>query len=182
MHINVEFKARCRDPEWAHSYLQRIASEYKGLDHQIDIYFNVPNGRLKLRKGNIENSLIYYQRENISGPKQSDVTLLAVNPDSSLEEILRKSLGVKVEVHKKRHIYFADNVKFHIDEVKDLGNFIEVEALDLRGNLKRELLEIQCKTYREKLRVEDEDLISCSYSDMLLKLEESGKLEYETTN
>ena len=31
---------------------------------------------------------------------------------------------------KKREIYFIHNVKFHIDNVKNLGTFIEIEAID----------------------------------------------------
>ena len=97
-HINVEIKARCGDQEKIRKILRERDANFKGTDHQIDTYFNVSNGRLKLREGNIENFLIYYERENIAGPKQSNVTLYAVAPQSSLKGILEKVLGVSVVV------------------------------------------------------------------------------------
>ena len=49
--------------------------------------------------------------------------------EATLKEILVNSLGVKAVVVKTRQIYFIENVKFHFDKVKDLGTFIEVEAI-----------------------------------------------------
>ena len=51
-------------------------------------------------------------------------------PDKTLKEILIKTLGIKAVVDKRRKIYFINNVKFHFDTVKDLGTFVEVEAID----------------------------------------------------
>jgi predicted adenylyl cyclase CyaB len=168
MHINVEFKAYCNFPDKIREILKIQGADYKGRDHQVDIYFNVPNGRLKLRKGNIENSLISYQREDIAGSKQSNVHLFHIEPGTSLEEILTTTLGVKVVVDKQRDIYFIENVKFHVDEVQGLGSFVEVEAIDLKGDIGREKLQQQCNQYKKMLGVKDEDLIAQSYSDLLL--------------
>lgn len=169
MHINVEFKAHCENPEKVREILAYEGADYKGRDHQVDVYFNVPNGRLKLRKGNIENSLIGYQREDIAGSKQSNVHLLRTEPGTPLEEILTTTLGVKVVVDKQRDIYFIGNVKFHVDEVQGLGSFVEVEAIDLEGNIGREKLQQQCNQYKTMLEIRDEDLIAKSYSDLLLE-------------
>ena len=62
--LNVEIKAGCRNAEFIRNYLQANNAELKGTDEQTDTYFEVPNGRLKLREGNIENNLIFYEREN----------------------------------------------------------------------------------------------------------------------
>ena len=96
MHVNVEFKARCSEPDRVKVILEREGADYKGKDHQIDVYFNVLHGRLKLRKGTIENSLIGYEREDYAGAKQSKVGLFKTEPNSSLEGILTTALGVKV--------------------------------------------------------------------------------------
>ena len=71
----------------------------------------------------IENSLIYYEREEKAGPKSSIVSLFKTEPQTPLKNLLTKALGIKVVVDKKREIYFIDNVKFHIDSVVNLGNF-----------------------------------------------------------
>jgi len=52
-HLNVEIKARCAHLDEARKVLQELGADYKGTDHQTDTYFVVPNGRLKLRQGNI---------------------------------------------------------------------------------------------------------------------------------
>ena len=59
-HTNIEIKARCAQPEKATQILRRKGADFKGLDHQTDTYYKVPKGRLKLRRGNIENTLIFY--------------------------------------------------------------------------------------------------------------------------
>lgn len=169
MHINVEFKARCNNPDEIRRILQEEGADYKGRDHQVDIYFNVRNGRLKLRKGNIENNLIAYDREDLSGVKQSNVHLVRVERGSDLEQALKITLGVKVIVDKQRDIYFIENVKFHLDEVEGLGRFIEVEAIDSEGIIGKERLQEQCEYYKNLLGVMEEDMISKSYSDLLIE-------------
>jgi adenylate cyclase class IV len=119
-HVNIEIKVKLNNRDQIREILKSRNADFKGVDHQIDTYFNVSSGKLKLREGNIENDLIYYQREDKEGPKQSDIILFPSDPASSLKEILTKSLGVLVVVDKTREIYFIDNVKFHIDTVVDL--------------------------------------------------------------
>ena len=170
MHIiNIEIKARCGDPERVRSVLRSHRARFAGTDHQVDTYFRVPAGRLKLRQGIIENALIYYNRQNQSGPRKSDVLLHAVSPNSGLKEILTKVLGVLTVVDKQREIYYIENVKFHIDTVQGLGGFVEIEAAgDERSD--REMLFEQCRGYAEQFAIREEDLVAESYSDMIMKL------------
>ena len=167
--LNVEIKAVCNDPEFIRNYLLSHKAELKGTDEQTDTYFNVSTGRLKLREGNIENNLIFYERTNQHGPKNSHFHLVKVEDAKGLKEVLTKSMGVKVVVKKKREIYYISNIKFHIDEVPELGSFVEIEAGNILANLSREELKEQCDFYMEELGIKEEDLIAISYSDMLLK-------------
>lgn len=169
---NVEIKARCADPERIEKILRAQNARYIGVDHQIDTYFNVPNGRLKLREGNIENHLIFYQRDNQAGPKKSEVILYSSKPDSTLKSALLASIGEKVIVDKKRAIYFIANVKFHVDNVRGLGSFMEIEAIDRTDTLPLDKLHEQCRTFMDLLQISDADLIDVSYSDMLLAQKE----------
>lgn len=167
--LNIEIKARCSNHNKIRSILNAHSADFKGIDHQIDTYFNVPHGRLKLREGNIENFLVFYKREDKEGPKQSNVVLFRTDPGSSLKEILINSLSTKVVVDKKREIYFINNVKFHIDTVNKLGRFMEIEAIDDDESIGKEKLLKQCESYLTLLQIPKTDLISTSYSDMLLK-------------
>ncbi|MBK6826381.1 MAG: class IV adenylate cyclase [Chitinophagaceae bacterium] len=166
--MNIEIKAHCSDTSKVRNYLLTNNAELRGTDHQTDTYFNVSNGRLKLREGVIENNLIFYERNNQAGPKQSNFSLVKVEDATGLKASLIAALGQKVVVKKQREIWYIDNVKFHIDEVPGLGSFIEIEAGNLLADLSREQLQEQCDFYMNAFGVNAEDLIAISYSDMLL--------------
>jgi predicted adenylyl cyclase CyaB len=167
--INFEFKAKVSSLNGLEKKLLTLNPKYIGEDNQVDTYFNVKAGRLKLREGNIENSLIYYERINSPGAKQSDILLYHHTPDKAIKDILIKLHGVKVVVDKKRKIYFIDNVKFHFDLVIGLGTFIEVEAIDTDGNICIEKLKEQCDFYSAFFNISASDYIAFSYSDLILE-------------
>ncbi|RYG27324.1 MAG: CYTH domain-containing protein [Chitinophagaceae bacterium] len=169
-HLNVEIKARCTNPGFIRQYLLDHGASFKGTDHQTDTYFHVANGRLKLREGNIENNLIFYERHNQAGPKHSDFNLVKIPDAAGLKEVLQKSNGIKVVVEKKREIFYIGNVKFHIDEVPSLGHFMEIEAGNIGVDLSAAQLRAQCDHYMSELNIQQADLIDVSYSDMLLSL------------
>lgn len=167
-HLNVEIKAKCVDHNKVRETLKSKSANFKGVDHQMDTYFKVNSGRLKLREGNIENYLIYYDRENKDGPKESKIILFKSDPNSTLKEVLIHANGVLVVVDKKREIFFIENVKFHIDIVKNLGSFVEIEAIDKDGSIGKDKLYAQCQSYMKLLNISNKDLISVSYSDLIL--------------
>lgn len=164
---NVEIKARCKDIKALEKILQGHQADYKGLDHQIDTYFKVPNGRLKLREGNIENALIHYDRGNQAQPKLSSINYYQPTKSADLKATLTAALGVKVVVDKKRQIFFMDNVKFHLDKVEGLGTFAEIEAIDKDGTFDQATLQQQCYNYMAILGIKEADLVAVSYSDLL---------------
>jgi len=49
-HLNIEIKARCDDLAAVRSVLVHHDADFVGEDHQIDTYFDVGKGRLKLRE------------------------------------------------------------------------------------------------------------------------------------
>lgn len=168
---NIEIKARCSNLDEVRKILQSSSAEFKGKDRQIDSYFNVNHGRLKLREGDIENALIQYDRDDKEDPKLSEFLLYKSTNNQLLKELLTKALGVLVVIDKEREIYYLDSVKIHLDNVKNLGTFVEIEA---NGNAEDddEMLNMmkECKYYLKLLRISDDDLIAFSYSDMMLDL------------
>ena len=181
-HLNIEIKARLTkkneiievgqarsiDPDSIRKYLQDHDAKFIGTDEQTDTYFNVSNGRLKLREGIIENNLIYYNRSNQANPKSSHFQLIKLEHPKEIKEVLTQSCGIKIIVHKRREIFYIDNVKFHIDELEGLGSFVEIEAGDiLADKTESELLE-QCNFYMKEFGIKTNDLVAESYSDLLL--------------
>lgn len=167
---NFEFKAKIDEIEKYENQLLTLHPKFQGLDHQIDTYFNVANGRLKLREGNIENALINYDRENVSGSKESQIILYQHEPNVALKNILIRQFGIKTIVDKKRKIYFIGNVKFHFDVVENLGTFMEVEAIDSKEEFTIEELKVQCDNYFEFFELKKSSLIDKSYSDLMMEI------------
>lgn len=167
--LSLEIKARCSEPARIRKVLLVRGASFKGLDRQVDTYFHVPSGRLKLREGNIENALIYYKREDRKNSKKCDFTLFPCAKKTPLKKLLAGALGVLAVVDKRREIYFIKNAKFHIDRVKRLGSFMEIEVFgspQAAAGLKR-----QCEFYRKLLGIQAKDLVADSYSDQILRLQ-----------
>ncbi len=163
----IEIKARCSDHAAARERLASRGARFHGADHQVDTYFDIPSGRLKLREGTIENALILYDRDDQPAPKESRVLLYETGDGASLKAILCRLFGVFAVVEKQREIYFIDNVKIHLDVVAGLGTFLEIEAIDDDGSRTRDELHGRCLAMMDLLRVGDRDLLVSSYSDML---------------
>ncbi|MDX1906336.1 MAG: class IV adenylate cyclase [Bacteroidia bacterium] len=167
MHLNVEIKARTTRHAEIRAYLRTQGADFRGTDRQTDTYFVCPNGRLKLRQGTIENTLIHYERPDQAGPKPSVVRMYHPQDSPALYDLLSSAVGVWKEVRKSREIYFIANVKFHLDEVAGLGQFVEIEAIDHDHSLGQAYIEAQCQAYMTALGIQPEDLLTQSYSDMI---------------
>jgi len=170
MKANIfEIKCRIDNPDHIHELLTSMSADVKGTDHQIDTYFNVKEGRLKLRQGNIENTLIRYHRKEVKSIKQSNVIFQPLDSESAegLRNILIDAYGIWKIVDKVRRIYFIENVKFHIDEVVGLGSFMEIEAIDENNHRTSAELKQQCSQYIDLLRLDKNNLMDKSYSDLV---------------
>ncbi|MBN1155261.1 class IV adenylate cyclase [candidate division KSB1 bacterium] len=166
--FNIEIKAKVDNLDEIRNKLKEMSAEFKGQDHQIDIYFQVKKGRLKLREGTIERCLVYYERENKTSPKRSEVLLYQTDNTQDLKEILLKLFDIKIVVDKMREIYFKENIKFHLDSVASLGKFVEIEVICDEREPDHKLMLKTCQYYMDLLGVKDQDLIDLSYSDLLL--------------
>lgn len=166
--LNVEIKARTSKPGAIEAKLTQMGARFWGQDHQVDTYFKVTSGRLKLREGKIENSLIYYHRIETKELKKSEVVLQKLGTENSgLKAILENVHGIWKIVDKQRKIFFIENVKFHIDEVERLGSFVEIEAIDENGTLGEAKLREQCDYYIGQLGIDPTRFVDQSYSDMV---------------
>jgi predicted adenylyl cyclase CyaB len=164
--VNFEFKARLRNEKHIQAVLKERRAKFVGTDQQVDTYFCVPRGRLKVREGNIENALIFYERPNAQGARASKVQMLELPPENPVKSILSNALGVLAVVNKRREIYFVDNVKIHLDHVHSLGEFVEVEAISRTASLDQ--VRAQAHEFECLFQIAPQDFIGESYSDLML--------------
>lgn len=165
----VELKARVGDHEFLRKKLSALGAEYTGTLQQSDLYFKVPEGRLKLRE--VENNgtveLIYYERENIAGPKSDDAFILKVQEPEDLKKILKKILTPLIVIEKVREIYQYQGTQIHLDTVKKLGKFIEFERQTADDPKSIEKDQQILEKLMEKLEINPSNLETLSYSDLV---------------
>jgi len=166
-HVNAEFKARCSDPRDAVRRVRAAGGRWIGREHQIDTYYRIAEGRLKMRKTGSRSELVWYFRGNSLRSKRSDVLMLRLSDAASVKEALARDLGVKVVVDKIRRVYLKDNVRVHIDNVRGLGQFVEIEAVGRAKNFRT--LQKQAEEMARILGLHRSDLIRGSYSDLLIQ-------------
>ena len=164
--VNYEFKARINDEQRVRDALKTLNARSIGTDHQVDTYFHVPAGRLKVREGRIENALIFYRRSNARRARQSAVEMMLLPRRNSLRVILARALATLAVVDKRREIYFVKNVKIHLDRVRQLGKFLEVEAISRTGDVKK--IRSQARHFQQLFGVTAKDIVAESYSDLIL--------------
>ncbi len=127
---NFEIKARCEDLAAARDRAARLATDYIGIDHQVDTYFLTRCGRLKLRESSLSGGqLVPYLRPDQPGPSRSDYRIVPVPDPVGTKALLTEILGLHRVVDKRREIFLVDNVRIHLDRVEGLGSFLELEAV-----------------------------------------------------
>lgn len=168
MKTNLEVKAPVADPSAFRARARGLATETVGMDEQVDTYFRVPTGRLKLREGSLSGGqLVPYRRPDADGPRRSDYQVIPVVDAAGLKALLTAILGVHRVVRKRREIWLHDGVRIHLDHVAGLGDFMELEAVfdgspaaEADGRRKLELL-------MEALGVCRDELIAGSYEALV---------------
>jgi predicted adenylyl cyclase CyaB len=129
MPLNLEIKVRCSDLSEAEITAKSIPAIFSGVLYQTDTYFLLPKGRLKLRElRGSPAQLIYYFRGEEDIKRFSNYDIHFSEAPDSLKIVLNKALGIRSVVTKKRTLYLYGETRIHLDEVEELGNFIEFEV------------------------------------------------------
>jgi predicted adenylyl cyclase CyaB len=165
---NIELKARDPDSDRSLRAALALGARDEGWLRQTDTYFRVPRGRLKLREEDTTAHLIAYDRADEALARESRYRLVTIGDPRGLKEALSVAFGVLVVVEKSRRLLLWQSVRIHLDDVRGLGSFIEIEAVadpasDLTSE-RREASEVQ-----EALAIAPEQIMAVSYSDELLR-------------
>jgi adenylate cyclase class 2 len=132
MPVNLELKIRVTSHTKLKILLSKIKAERKGILNQEDIYYRVKDGLLKLRTENGNETLIYYRREEKKSNRWSDYYLLKLKNGEG-KRLFNRIFESEVIVKKKRELFYYDNTRIHLDTVKYLGKFLELETLVING-------------------------------------------------
>jgi len=169
---NIEIKARVNDVMILENIIRTITKAGPIILRQEDIFFNVSHGRLKLRIFSPDKGeLIFYDRPNIIGPKQSAYCKSETNDPQGLKDVLLKALGMKGIVRKIRKLYIHEQTRIHIDDVEGLGHFVELEVMQQENQSKEDGIVIAENIMRH-LHIEKQDLVDVAYIDLMDSIEQ----------
>jgi predicted adenylyl cyclase CyaB len=167
---NLEIKYQISDLDSIREKISTISEVQSIWQHQQkDIYYNVPNGRLKLRiESDTPTQLIFYDRVNSNSVRKSCYEIYRTTNPDSLSYLLRKSFGIKIVIKKIRSLFLFRNVRIHLDIVEELGTFLELESV-----INDDIEESVATKNLNKLLFFLKDIqlipVSVSYSDLLLR-------------
>lgn len=164
---NIEIKATMNPNVDQKALVEKLAGSIAVELTQEDIFFNCQSGRLKLRIFNDgRGELIAYHRPDTQTPTGSDYHRTNVAQPMSLRTTLAKALGIRGVVRKLRTLYIHDHVRIHLDQVEQLGHFIELEAVLQEGETEAAGLE-KTNRFMQYLKIDRQHLVAKAYIDLL---------------
>jgi predicted adenylyl cyclase CyaB len=164
---NVEIKARICDLPQLRARAQSIADSGPFEIQQDDTFFVCHNGRLKLRIfSESQGELIFYKRDDSPDPKESQYAITQTSTPYELRETLVLALGECGRVRKQRTLFLTGKTRIHLDEVKGLGHFMELEVVLSGDETVAQGIETVHRIMK-LLGVGDQDLVDRAYVDLL---------------
>ena len=166
---NVEIKARVDDLDALESRVRQWADEGPIEINQDDTFFACSSGRLKVREfSGGAGQLIFYQRSDSSGPKESSYECVETDTPSALRHALGLAYGTAGRVIKKRRLYLIGRTRVHLDTVESLGEFVELEVVLEESESESDGSAV-AQDLLGKLEVGAGDLIDVAYVDLLAR-------------
>jgi predicted adenylyl cyclase CyaB len=164
---NVEIKARIESLEALAERVAAIADEGPIEMFQDDTFFMCERGRIKLRAlSETEGQLIFYQRPNEKGPKESSYIVSPTAAPDSLREALLLAYGQAGRVRKHRTLYVVGRTRVHLDRVEGLGQFVELEVVLCDGEDTTAGIE-EAQRLMAVLGISSTQLLDGAYVDLL---------------
>jgi adenylate cyclase class IV len=127
---NIEIKARIDSVDRIANIVATLADQGPIEIAQDDTFFrcNDSADRLKLRTFAQDRAeLIFYRRDNSSGPKESFYLITPCSTPDALRESLTLAWGQAGRVRKQRRLFIVGRTRVHLDRVEGLGEFLELE-------------------------------------------------------
>lgn len=167
---NIELKVAVKDFKEITNSLKKNQADFKGKFSQVDTYYNFKNKRLKIR--GIDHKiyqLITYYRYDQAGFKISDYTIKYLNQKELkyYKQHLGRLYGESVKVSKKRELWIYKNTRIHLDKIRGIGKFLELETV-VNNSLDFKNLEEEHRKIINLLHLSHYKKINKSYSDLLL--------------
>lgn len=177
--LEVEAKFKSPGNEKVEKALQRLGAKKLGAESVEDVYFSHPSrdfGRtdesLRLRKTELGSELTYKgPRIQLEGSKAREEITVRPNDALAAQRIVeRLGFRERLVIRKKRNSYLLEKLRVDLDDVEDLGEYVEIELLTESPEYSAKVME----SVRKDLELER--LEPRTYLEMILERKE-GKLK-----
>ena len=175
--VEIEIQAKIKKPKEVEKKLRRVGKFVK-TRKQVDKYFVLPQRNFFAKDPPIEYLRVRYEKDknhlNYSylhfgrngWLRKTDEYETIVEKPEIIEEIFKKiDLIPKVIVNKTRKYFDCGNFEVTLDQVKGLGNFMEVEAKKNFGSVDK--TRKACQEFIDRLNIEYEVKKDMGYPRML---------------
>ncbi|RMG35729.1 MAG: CYTH domain-containing protein [Methanobacteriota archaeon] len=172
---NIEMKWKLEDPVGLRGLLRQMDSIQSQYRHQQeDVYFQIPEGRLKLRLEDEKTPcLIQYDRPDEASPRVSEYSLRWLEQPEEVNQLFQTYQTI-TRVVKWRELYLFRNVRIHLDEVMELGWFAEFESV-ISDEYPPEVAKQNFEELYHQLSPYLGEPQSVSYLDLILLKKDMGK-------
>lgn len=164
--------------------IEKSGAKYIGDSKQYDIYFNVP-GRdslaskecLRIRESGEKREITYKpptEELNMNSGffAKKEVNLPIGDIKTAKTLLLDMGCTVLAEVKKIRKRYGLDKFKIFIDNVQNIGLFIEIEIMDISDNIQKGINEID--ELMKRLNINNYIIENKPYRDIVIEKENGG--------
>lgn len=167
--VNIELKFRVGNLETVRERALSLGAEFRWKRTQQDLFFRARHGRLKLRlEEGAGAELIAYFREDRPEARDSRYVVVPCTHPNALANALGLTVGVLGAVRKTRTLLIWRNVRIHLDEVDDLGTFVEFESV-VDGGASRDEAVANLASLVRVLGLVEATPESGSYLDLLME-------------
>jgi len=182
-YVNSEFRsltfvAQCPDPEAFESAVFNLTDSLGYVSTEQCTYFNVIRGELKIKvaKPNQDKygELIAYKRietpiENVYLAEGSCTYIQDVD---FLQSTLRVALTELGTLHAKRRVFVKDNIRINLDDLEDLGIYVEIDLGISSSQPTQDDLDL-IRDIQKQLGLKDNQLLPHSYLELYRNLKSS---------
>ena len=171
-HHQQNLKAAFPDVHQARVICRRLEIPLQGVEHQVETYFQTRMGELKLREvnpGQPDESclLILSKGASLACGRSFSSTALPLGQSLQSKALLEDLLGVHQVVDQTRETYPWENLRIHLDQVKGLGSFIQMDWTPGEGPEAQEVDQAKLSHLMWEFQIQDSDCITESYADLL---------------
>ncbi|HLU46707.1 MAG TPA: class IV adenylate cyclase [Planctomycetota bacterium] len=128
---NIEIKAPLIDRANVERRLEAMGAKRMWTRRQHDTFYKVPRGWLKLREtdGARPELISYLRSTSESGPRESDFDVIPVGEPEDWKRLLGRVLAIDAVIEKERTLWIYEHTRIHLDRVRDLGDYLELETI-----------------------------------------------------